>query len=389
MNSSSSPIQIAGVQPLQPQLPEVASEPLPATQFSIAMASIALTEPVDVLAETGAESIPVDITSNAALAFLASALWVGVPLADAGAVESADATCDLPDIHTAPVPFNAVTSEISEAITLPSPDVPDTMVADSPQDDVAVRQVLLAGSAQSESVVDSGSRSDRRKSGPGAVASEGSSAIRMGQGREAQGPLSSLPIINQLLQAGATGDRAASGQGGQVAPPRTEFAVTSPSGTPIPATESTHAGSTPAATSDNVIRSAVATPRWSEEVANKVMLMAVRGQQEGSLTLTPEHLGPLEVRITVSQDTANVWFGAQHADTRAALTEAMPRLRELLATSGLALGHAGVAPHSNGQQGRSAEPRLNSGSEALDRVEPTRDATPLTRLRLSLLDVYA
>jgi flagellar hook-length control protein FliK len=79
-------------------------------------------------------------------------------------------------------------------------------------------------------------------------------------------------------------------------------------------------------------------------------MLSARGQHDGSLTLSPEHLGPLEVRITVSQNTDNVWFGAQQADTRAALAEAMPRLRELFAEAGLALGESGVsqqAPREN------------------------------------------
>ncbi len=87
-----------------------------------------------------------------------------------------------------------------------------------------------------------------------------------------------------------------------------------------------------------VVHSTVGSPRWANELGSKLAMMSVRGQQEGSLSLTPEHLGPLEVRITVNQDSTNVWFGAQHADTRAALTDALPRLREMFEASGLSLG---------------------------------------------------
>jgi len=98
------------------------------------------------------------------------------------------------------------------------------------------------------------------------------------------------------------------------------------------------------------LREPVGTARWADELGNHLVLMSVRGQQQGSLTLTPEHLGPVEVQISMNRDTANVWFGAQHADTRTALAEAMPRLRELLAASGLSLGQSGVseqAPREN------------------------------------------
>jgi flagellar hook-length control protein FliK len=98
------------------------------------------------------------------------------------------------------------------------------------------------------------------------------------------------------------------------------------------------------------VRTAVGSPRWANELGSRLVMMTMRGQQEGSLSLTPEHLGPLEVRISVSQDSTSIWFGAQHADTRAALTDALPRLREMLAASGLSLGHAGVSHEMPGRQ---------------------------------------
>jgi flagellar hook-length control protein FliK len=140
-------------------------------------------------------------------------------------------------------------------------------------------------------------------------------------------------------------------------------------------------------TRPEVVHSTVGSPRWANELGSRLAMMSVRGQQEGSLSLTPEHLGPLEVRISVNQDTTNVWFGAQHADTRAALTEALPRLREMFAASGLALGHAGVSHQMPGQEAR-------RGEAALARVgadpEPV-EAAPVRAIRISsgLLDTWA
>ena len=137
------------------------------------------------------------------------------------------------------------------------------------------------------------------------------------------------------------------------------------------------------------LREHVGTARWADELGSRMVLMSVRGQQEGSLTLMPEHLGPLEVQISVNKDTANVWFGAQHADTRAALSEALPRLRELFAASGLSLGQAGVSeqaprresPGPEGAQGIGATDEGSSGIEA---------AAPAWRpLRTGLIDTYA
>jgi flagellar hook-length control protein FliK len=133
----------------------------------------------------------------------------------------------------------------------------------------------------------------------------------------------------------------------------------------------------------------VGTPRWSEELGARMMLMRVNGQHEGSLTLTPEHLGPLEVRLSVNQGTTNVWFGSQHADTRAALTEALPRLREMFADAGLSLGHAGVS-HEAPRQGREAEAARFAGSSAGEITEGTEVVARTShRVLLGLVDTYA
>jgi flagellar hook-length control protein FliK len=135
----------------------------------------------------------------------------------------------------------------------------------------------------------------------------------------------------------------------------------------------------------------VGTPRWAEELGSRMVMMNLRGQHEGSLNLTPEHLGPLEVRVSVNQGTANVWFGAQHADTRAALAEALPRLRELFADAGLVLGHAGVSQEAPRQQARDAETARTAGTARADAVDgselPARQAP--RRVSLGLVDTYA
>ena len=91
------------------------------------------------------------------------------------------------------------------------------------------------------------------------------------------------------------------------------------------------------------LESPVGTHEWAEELGTRLAVMTARGEQTGSLRLSPEHLGPLEVQIRVQDDKASVVFGAQHADTRSALQEALPRLRELFAASGLQLLDAGVS----------------------------------------------
>jgi len=138
------------------------------------------------------------------------------------------------------------------------------------------------------------------------------------------------------------------------------------------------------------LRQPVGTARWADELGNHLVLMSVRGQQQGSLTLTPEHLGPVEVQISMNRDTANVWFGAQHADTRAALAEAIPRLRELLASSGLSLGQSGVSEQAPRENPVSPSFPPGGGSRGGDADAVLEKAAPAWRVwRPGLIDTYA
>lgn len=82
---------------------------------------------------------------------------------------------------------------------------------------------------------------------------------------------------------------------------------------------------------------------WSKNLGDRLLMMAENGMQTARLKLHPEHLGPLEIRISVDDDGASqVWFSAQHSQTREAIEQALPRLRELFADQGLNLAHANV-----------------------------------------------
>jgi flagellar hook-length control protein FliK len=144
------------------------------------------------------------------------------------------------------------------------------------------------------------------------------------------------------------------------------------------------------ATATHTVHNRVGSPRWADELGSRMMLMTVSGHHEGSLNLTPEHLGPLEVRVSVNQGTTNVWFGAQHADTRAALAEALPRLRELFADAGLVLGHAGVSQEAPRQDARSGAAERFTAATPDGASEDVEAAAPVARrIALGLVDTYA
>jgi len=135
------------------------------------------------------------------------------------------------------------------------------------------------------------------------------------------------------------------------------------------------------------IHTPVGTPGWSDELGGQLHLMADKGQSVASLRLSPEHLGPLEVQISVQDNQASVWFGAANADTRAAIEQAMPRLRELFAAQGMSLMQSGVFNQSSRDPGRQA-PGPASLAGAAEGVAGPDPAVHLLSAR-GLIDAYA
>ncbi len=106
----------------------------------------------------------------------------------------------------------------------------------------------------------------------------------------------------------------------------------------------------------------VGSERWNTEVGQQVQLLIRTEQHSASLRVTPPELGPVDVRIDLSGDQATVSFTVQQADTRQALENALPRLRDLLAEGGILLGQAHVNQDSGDQ--REAPARSSQGSNA-------------------------
>ena len=108
---------------------------------------------------------------------------------------------------------------------------------------------------------------------------------------------------------------------------------------------------------------------WGDRIGERVLLMASNRLQSAEIRLTPAELGPLRVQIAVDDGAANVTFLAQHAVTRDAIEQALPRLRELLAENGLTLNETNVGGHS--EQGVHEGNPDNSD----DPAGPAQDAT--------------
>ena len=73
---------------------------------------------------------------------------------------------------------------------------------------------------------------------------------------------------------------------------------------------------------------------WNSELGNRIVWMTRNDQQLAKIRLNPPQLGPIEVKVSVHQDSANIVFSAHHAQARDAIEAAIPRLREMMAEQG-------------------------------------------------------
>lgn len=106
----------------------------------------------------------------------------------------------------------------------------------------------------------------------------------------------------------------------------------------------------------------VGTPGWDNQVGQKIVWMVAGGDQSAELTLNPPDLGPMQVVLNVSGDQASVTFSANQLEVRQALENALPRLREMMSESGIALGNATVNSGSDQRQAQDGQAGNGGGA---------------------------
>lgn len=132
----------------------------------------------------------------------------------------------------------------------------------------------------------------------------------------------------------------------------------------------------------------IGTRAWKDELASKLTWLIDRGEQLASIRVTPDALGPIDIRIAVREGEASIWFGASQADTRQAIEQAIPRLREMLASQGLSLADAGVFQQApNDPHEALLRHDLRRASQESGEIAPVASSVPPQRR--GLIDDYA
>jgi flagellar hook-length control protein FliK len=130
----------------------------------------------------------------------------------------------------------------------------------------------------------------------------------------------------------------------------------------------------------------VGSERWNTELGRSVQMLIQGDHARASLQVTPPDMGPIEIRIDLSGDEATISFSVQQSDTRAALENALPRLREMLGEAGINLGQSHIDQRS------AEQPQDQEGAAGRHRFEdaPIEEATGVTiKARVGLVDTFA
>ena len=142
------------------------------------------------------------------------------------------------------------------------------------------------------------------------------------------------------------------------------------------------------------VNTPVGHAKWGEELAQKVVWMTSQQTQVAEIHLNPAHLGPVDVMLSISQDQATAQFVSHHPAVRDAIQDALPRLREMLAESGIQLGNVMVGADSFQQENKQQQAQQFSKSTAFVTDSPAEAAAPIEITTVStrhhgLVNTYA
>ena len=140
-----------------------------------------------------------------------------------------------------------------------------------------------------------------------------------------------------------------------------------------------------------VLTAAIGSADWQTDLGQQMVDMVTRGEQQVDLRLHPAELGPLSISLNLNDGTTQAQFQAAHASVRAAVEQALPQLREALATQGIALGQASVSDQSSRQAAGGQTPRdpqAQPSSAAVSRDEALPAHVQQVVLRSSGVDLY-
>jgi len=110
----------------------------------------------------------------------------------------------------------------------------------------------------------------------------------------------------------------------------------------------------------------VGQPGWNQALGTQVAWFVSQNISAASLRLNPQHLGPMEVEVSLDGDKASINFTSQQGMVREALESAIPRLREMLSENGLNLVNVNISQQDMSRQNSQSMPGSRYGANIAD-----------------------
>lgn len=138
------------------------------------------------------------------------------------------------------------------------------------------------------------------------------------------------------------------------------------------------------------VAAGVESPEFGQGLAERVSYMVDNNLSGAKLQVNPPQLGPIEVRIALQGDHAQISFTSHSAVTREALQASSPKLREMLGAQGFGQVSIDVSQRSFQERSTHAQPYDWIPSAAGDPVTAAQSAASLpSRISSGSVDAYA
>lgn len=140
-------------------------------------------------------------------------------------------------------------------------------------------------------------------------------------------------------------------------------------------------------TSSFVVESPAGSTDWNNQVGDRIRWMGRVNIQSAELKLHPAELGTVEIKITTEDDQTKVSFLTGTTAAKEVIEASLPKLRDLLASSGLQLEQSDVS-QKNLSENRTSQQDTNTGDNS-DTNVVTEDTALLVRQNsLNQIDHY-
>jgi flagellar hook-length control protein FliK len=139
------------------------------------------------------------------------------------------------------------------------------------------------------------------------------------------------------------------------------------------------------------VAAGVETPEFAQGIAERVSWMVDSNLNGAKLQVNPPQLGPIEVRIAVQGDNAQIWMTSHSAVTREALEASSPKLREMLGAQGFGQVSVDISQRSFQERPSQAQPYdwAPSANRPAATAPVSAIAATIRRISNGAVDAYA